>query len=246
MANIGPQLANYFKLHLGSYGASTANPDVLEDPQTDPTYRLVNAGTALNISNNGGVIDVTDYDSGRYQGGLHGQVGRQITFTANFKNTPEHQEIINIYNKGVFANFLIVQANGHRYWGTYMITQLENVGGVNVAETFSVTLQSNGEFGTDFGSPTDIVPSFTAAPAITGTAKVGVELTVSNGTTTGNPTPAYKYQWRANGVAIAGAVGSKYVPTTGMIGKLITCQVTAYNPAGSASRESAPTTAVLA
>ena len=64
----------------------------------------------------------------------------------------------------------------------------------------------------------------TVAPAVTGTAQVGQTLTVSNGTWTNTPT--FARQWYADGVAIAGATGTTYVPVVGDVGKKITAKVT--------------------
>lgn len=67
----------------------------------------------------------------------------------------------------------------------------------------------------------------TLLPAITGTPQVGLTLTASTGTWT--PAPRrYTYQWRADGVAVAGATRSTYVPTSADLGKQITVTVTAY------------------
>lgn len=87
-------------------------------------------------------------------------------------------------------------------------------------------------------------PVITAAPAITGTAKVGQTLTSSTGTWSGSPT--YARQWFAGGTAIAGATAATYVPVTGDIGKTITVRVTATNDKGSVSATSAATAAVVA
>lgn len=89
-------------------------------------------------------------------------------------------------------------------------------------------------------------PVNTVLPAITGTAKVGQTLTVSNGTWTSTTTPTFTRQWKAAGVNIAGATGATYVPVTGDIGKAITCAVTATNTGGSTTATSAATVAVVA
>ncbi len=90
------------------------------------------------------------------------------------------------------------------------------------------------------------VPVNTVAPAITGTAKVGMTLTVSNGTWNNSPT-SYTRAWFADGVVIAGATAATYVPVTGDIGKVITATVTAVKtgltPKGVTT---APTAAVIA
>lgn len=93
-------------------------------------------------------------------------------------------------------------------------------------------------------SPVHVAPANTVAPAITGTAKVGETLTVTNGTWTGVPTPTYTRQWYADGVAIAGATGTTRVLAAGEEGKVITVVVTATNAAGVAAKTSNATAAV--
>lgn len=90
-------------------------------------------------------------------------------------------------------------------------------------------------------------PVLTAAPAITGTAKVNNVLTVSNGTFTGDPTISYTYDWKVGGATPGGTNGANtYIPVTADIGKVVTCVVRATNNAGSASGAAPPTTAVVA
>ncbi|GAB4012650.1 carboxypeptidase regulatory-like domain-containing protein [Nocardioides ultimimeridianus] len=66
----------------------------------------------------------------------------------------------------------------------------------------------------------------TAAPGITGTARVGATLTGSTGTWAPAP-DGFAYRWLADGTAIAGATGTTYVPTAAEAGKAITFEVTA-------------------
>lgn len=89
------------------------------------------------------------------------------------------------------------------------------------------------------------IPVNTVAPAITGTAQVGATLTVSNGTWSGNAA-TYTRQWRANGVNIAGATATTYVPVAGDVGKVISAVVTATNSTGVVSATSNSTAAVIA
>ena len=69
----------------------------------------------------------------------------------------------------------------------------------------------------------------TVAPAITGTARVGFTLTVTNGTWTG-PARAFTRQWMRGSVPV-GAGATTYVPVVGDIGSPITCIVTAVGNA---------------
>lgn len=92
----------------------------------------------------------------------------------------------------------------------------------------------------------DVAPTNSVLPAITGTAQVGQTLTSTTGTWAGTPTPTFARQWEANGAVISGATAATYVPVAGDVGKLITVVVTATNPAGVVSKQSAATAAVIA
>lgn len=73
-----------------------------------------------------------------------------------------------------------------------------------------------------------------AVPSITGTVRVGGPLSASDGSwePSGN---TYKYQWRADGVAIAGATGKDFTPTPAQLGKGLSVAVTATRPGYSAT-----------
>lgn len=61
-------------------------------------------------------------------------------------------------------------------------------------------------------------------PVISGTVRVGSPLTATG---VWGPAPVtFKYQWKANGVAITGATAGTYTPTTAMLGKTLTVTVT--------------------
>lgn len=94
-------------------------------------------------------------------------------------------------------------------------------------------------------TPALAAPVNTALPTITGTAQVGETLTSTTGTWTGNPTPTYARQWKADGANIAGATAPTYVPVVGDVGKAITVTVTAANSVGNANATSAATAAVV-
>lgn len=89
-------------------------------------------------------------------------------------------------------------------------------------------------------------PANTTAPAITGTAQVGQVLTASTGTWTGSPAPTYTYAWAVGGTTVAGQTASTYTPVAGDVGKTVVVTVTAHNSAGTASKASAATAAVVA
>jgi surface antigen len=72
----------------------------------------------------------------------------------------------------------------------------------------------------------DLTMTSTAAPAISGTVKVGSKVTASTGTWT-PAAKSYTYAWRLDGKAINGATASTYTPTAGQEGKALTVAVTA-------------------
>ncbi len=82
--------------------------------------------------------------------------------------------------------------------------------------------------------PAGFPPANTSAPVVSGALIVGQVLSSTTGGWTNSPT-AYAYQWRRNGVDIAGAVASTYTLTIWDAGATITCQVTASNAFGSAT-----------
>ncbi|MGW8766518.1 hypothetical protein ACWGN5_28925 [Streptomyces sp. NPDC055815] len=71
-----------------------------------------------------------------------------------------------------------------------------------------------------------VAPRPTTLPSVSGTVRVGSKVTAVVGTWSPAPT-SYAYQWRANGVAIAGATGASYVPAASVLGKKLTVTVTA-------------------
>ncbi|WP_426404053.1 hypothetical protein ACN9M0_21255 [Streptomyces sp. R-07] len=66
----------------------------------------------------------------------------------------------------------------------------------------------------------------TAAPSVSGTAVVGGTVTAKAGSWS-LPVDSYAYQWRANGVAIAGATASTYTLPSALFGKQLSVAVTA-------------------
>jgi hypothetical protein len=92
-------------------------------------------------------------------------------------------------------------------------------------------------------------PKNTSPPTISGTPKVGEELTASTGTWTGSPT-SFAYQWqRCNVDAIVctdvvGATGKTYGIRLADLGFRLRVVVTAKNAKGSGTASSAPTAVV--
>jgi hypothetical protein len=92
-------------------------------------------------------------------------------------------------------------------------------------------------------------PKNTAAPTISGTPKVGEQLSAAPGSWSGNPT-SYGYQWQRCDVDIAlcsnvaGATGTSYGVRIADLGFRLRVLVTAKNAKGSATASSAPTAVV--
>jgi hypothetical protein len=96
---------------------------------------------------------------------------------------------------------------------------------------------------------TPAAPVNSILPAISGTVQQGQTLTAFPGTWSGNP--SYTYQWQENisGVwtNITGATGQALVvPGGATVGRALRVVVTAANAGGSATANSAATTAVVA
>ena len=106
--------------------------------------------------------------------------------------------------------------------------------------TASATSQPSGVISSRSG------PTNTAAPTISGTAKVGEELQAQNGTWTGG-VKSYAYQWQrcdTNGAscqAVDGATGRVYGVRSVDAGNTLRVVVTATNLSGSTNASSAPT-----
>jgi surface antigen len=81
------------------------------------------------------------------------------------------------------------------------------------------------------------------APTISGTARVGATLTASAGDWYPRPDDT-RYQWTVDGVAVAGATSSTFVPAAAHRGKQVRVQVTAdhpdYDPSVATSAPTAP------
>lgn len=85
-----------------------------------------------------------------------------------------------------------------------------------------------------FISVVPLPPINQTVPSINGSVYQGNTLTTTNGTWAGTSL-VYTYQWRRNGVAIAGATSSTYVTQEDDIGTQVSCLVTATNTAGAVS-----------
>jgi hypothetical protein len=105
--------------------------------------------------------------------------------------------------------------------------------------------------------PWFLQPRATAAPAVTGTARVGQTLTGTVGTWASNHGSAIAYSrqweeeaspgvWRAVGATTAGTADAAYSPVAGNVGRRLRLRVTATNGVTSTTAWSAPTAAAAA
>ena len=78
-------------------------------------------------------------------------------------------------------------------------------------------------------------PAFTSEATISGTYVAETDVSVLDGTVTGNPTPTLTYQWTAGGVDISGATSENYTIAVEDIGVVIGVVVTATNSEGTAT-----------
>jgi len=97
---------------------------------------------------------------------------------------------------------------------------------------------------------TGVTPTNTAAPAVTGTPKIGQRLTASNGSWKYLPT-GYAYSWQrcasaagAGCASIAGATAGAYTVTDDDLGKFLIASVTASNLNGASQAAVAPAATV--
>jgi hypothetical protein len=80
------------------------------------------------------------------------------------------------------------------------------------------------------------VPANLVAPTVSGEPSLGSTLSCSEGTWSGSPAPTLTYQWLRDGSPIASATASRYVVVEGDEGHTLSCEVTAINDEGIASK----------
>jgi surface antigen len=105
-------------------------------------------------------------------------------------------------------------------------------------------VRSGGGWPTGFIHLNDESLTATAAPAISGAAKVDVPLTASPGSWSKGGA-SFRYQWLANGAPVAGATQATYTPTAAQVGASISVTVYAdlagFATGSSTSAATAPT-----
>ncbi|MGV3562795.1 MAG: hypothetical protein ACO1ON_05875 [Nocardioides sp.] len=82
-------------------------------------------------------------------------------------------------------------------------------------------------------------------PVVSGTAKVGEQLSTTNGTWTNEPT-SFTYQWLADGVAVTGATQQTFVLTATQAGKRMSVRVTAAKTGLTSGQATSAQTALVA
>jgi hypothetical protein len=106
--------------------------------------------------------------------------------------------------------------------------QVVDFAGTSIDRTSAVVLQAGGGGGGGGGGD-PVAPLNTAAPSVSGDARVGKTLTVDPGTwdTAGL---SFAYRWKRDGTAIADATGLDYAATPADLGHQVSVTVTATKP----------------
>jgi hypothetical protein len=96
-------------------------------------------------------------------------------------------------------------------------------------------------------TPPGSAPVNTVPPGMTGTAKVGMPLFISNGTWTGVPAPTFTYAWSSSATGvIPDQTASEYLCQSTDVGNIISAIVTAHNESGDVSITVAAAPAIVA
>ena len=105
--------------------------------------------------------------------------------------------------------------------------------------------RASGNWPSGFIHFNDVGLTNTAAPQVSGVARVGSRLTATTGTWAPDPATV-AYQWYAGGQPLAGATAASYKPTRAVVGQPLTVTTTASKPGYPAqTATSAPTDPVL-
>ena len=91
-----------------------------------------------------------------------------------------------------------------------------------------------------------VAPLALLAPSFSGTGVIGAALTLSTGLWSGTPAPAVTWEWLRDGSPIAGATGTRYVPTAADDRAALSARVTAASVAGTVVAMAGPVTALYA
>lgn len=122
-----------------------------------------------------------------------------------------------------------------------VLESYEPTASIDDRATASLSLKVSGQpVTTPQAAPRNIV-----LPSVDDTTPVvGVPIVVDQGVWAGAEN--WEYQWQGDGVDIAGATFSSFVPTAAQLGEVLTCEVTGSNSGFTTTAETAGTTAVAA
>jgi len=133
---------------------------------------------------------------------------------------------------------------------SYVISELDVGYFFKVSVTATNGLGSSSATSAATTTVVDIIPTNTALPVVSGTARTGATLTTSNGSWTGSPT-AYAYQWQRSATStgvyedITSVTNRTYELTDADIGKFIKVSVIATNSIGPSSAALSAATSVV-
>lgn len=220
----GPDGNMWFTVEYGSNASGVSVPEVarlgIQPPTavTEPATLVGQTSFTMNATVNP-EGSPTHY---AYQFGTDPTLATHYTTTGGDLPADEHDHTDTTASEGG------LQANTTYY---YRVIATNGNGGEIDGQILSVTL----------GTPVPPAPFNAAAPLITGTARVGSELTCSTGTWTNSPT-SYAYSWLRGAQAVGDA--ATYTPVDADADQTLVCRVTASNAGGSDSATSAPVTPV--
>lgn len=108
------------------------------------------------------------------------------------------------------------------------LTAVLDLAGVPTGTWYLSVYASGMQFGSRAFTVTPQAPlANTAAPVVSGTAQAGATVSAQPGTWSPAPT-SYTYQWKADGVAVAGATAATYAVPADLVGKRLSVTVTAH------------------
>lgn len=141
---------------------------------------------------------------------------------------------------GSFSNIASATAS------TYALVNADDACNVRRVVTATNTPGNASANSNQLGAVVEPVPTNSVAPAVTGTTAVGDTLTCSTGTwaNQGGTIATYTYQWKRDGVNIAGQTASTHVIVSADQGHALTCAVTATNTGGAGTAATSNSTAI--
>jgi len=148
------------------------------------------------------------------------------------------------------ASFLTCNNIAGATGSTYTVAVGDIGSAIRVAVTATNSAGSSSASSNQTAVVTGAPPVNTAPPSISGTPVIGQQLTVSDGTWTGAPTPTYSYQWQrcdaggASCLDISGATTSTYTLVSADLDMTIRVTVNGTNAVGNSSATSSQTASI--